>query len=139
MKTQALRFTLILLSTLTLSTFIPVSVAQIQDYSRVNLPDGAIVRLGKGGVSYRDRGIAFSPDGTKLAIGTGTGNNMVELWDVSTRKHIATFPGHIGKVSSVAFSPDGTKLASGSFDGTVLLWDVPKSIKLYPSIAHPDR
>ena len=46
MKTQALRFTLILLSTLTLSTSTPVSVAQTQDYSKVNLPDGAIARLG---------------------------------------------------------------------------------------------
>ena len=136
--TQALRFILILLSSLTLSIFIPVSVAQTQDYSRVNLPDGAIVRLGKGGVSYEDRGIAFSPDGTKLAIGTGTGNNTVKLWNVSTRKHIATFPGHIGWVSSVAFSPDSTKIASASFDGTVLVWDVPKSIKLYPSKQHSD-
>ena len=81
--------------------------------------------------------VAFSPDGTKLA--SGSWDFTVKLWNVSTRKHIATFPGHIGWVSSVAFSPDGTKLASGSFDGTVLLWDVPKSIKLYPSIAHPDR
>ena len=139
LKPQAFCFTLILLSSLTLSIFIPVSVAQTQDYSRVNLPDGAIVRLGKGGVSYRDRGIAFSPDGTKLAIGTGTGNNTVKLWDVSTQKHIASFPGHTGWVRAVAFSPDGTKLASGSFDGTVLLWDVPKSIKLYPSKQHSDR
>ena len=53
MKTQALRFTLILLSNLTLSTLTTVSVAQTQDYSRVNLPDGAIVRMGKGGVSLR--------------------------------------------------------------------------------------
>ena len=77
--------------------------------------------------------VAFSPNGTKLAVGTGTGNNIVELWEVSTQKHIATFPGHTGNVYTVAFSPDGTKLASGSLDGTVLLWDVPKSIKLYPS------
>ena len=26
--------------------------------------------------------VAFSPDGTKLAVGTGTGNNTVELWDL---------------------------------------------------------
>ena len=43
--------------------------------------------------------VAFSPDGTKLAVGTGTGNNTVELWDVSTHKSIATFPGHTGNVS----------------------------------------
>ena len=82
--------------------------------------------------------VAFSPDGTKLAVGTGTGNNTVELWDVSTYKPVAAFPGHTGWVHTVAFSSDGTKLASGSVDGTVLLWDVPKSIKLYPSKPHPD-
>ena len=81
----------------------------------------------------------FSPDGTKFAVGTGTGNNTVELWEVSTQKHIATFPGHTGNVYTVAFSPDGTKLASGSLDGTVLLWDVPESIKLYSSKQSPNR
>ena len=77
--------------------------------------------------------VAFSPDGTKIAVGTGTGNNTVKLWDVSTYKPVAAFPGHTGWVRAVAFSPDGTKIASGSVDGTVLLWDVSKSIKLYPS------
>ena len=77
--TQALRFTLILLGSLTLSTSTPVSVAQTQDYSRQNLPDGALVRLGKGGVSYEDRGIAFSPDGSRLAVATSIG---IWLYDV---------------------------------------------------------
>ena len=168
MKTQSLRSTLILLSGLALSSLTPVSIAQSQDYSRLNLPDGAIARLGKGGVSYSDRGIAFSPDGTKLAsasmdgvrlwdVGTGqllaalTGvadspgfsvafsadgtklasgswDDTVGLWDVLTRKHIATFRGHTGNVRAVAFSPDGTNLASGSLDGTVLLWRVSELI-----------
>ena len=89
---------------------------------------------GLGSASFS---VAFSPDSTKLA--SGSWDDKVEIWDVSTQKHIATFPGHTGNVDTVAFSPDGTKLASGSFDGTVLLWDMPKSIKLYPSTAHPDR
>ena len=89
---------------------------------------------GLGSASFS---VAFSPDSTKLA--SGSWDDKVEIWDVSTQKHIATFPGHTGNVDTVAFSPDGTKLASGSFDGTVLLWDVSKSIKLYPSTAHPDR
>ena len=124
MKIQALRFTLILLSNLTLSTFIPFCVAQTQDYSRVNLPDGAIARLGKGGVSYRDRGIAFSPDGRRLALATSMG---VWLYDAETFDELALLTGHKEEVNTVAFSPDGTKLASGSgfhLPGTLKLWDV---------------
>ena len=124
MKTQALRFTLILLTSLALSLSIPVSVAQTQDHSQVNLPDGAIARLGKGGVSYRDRGIAFSPDGSLLAVATSMG---VWLYDAETFDELTLLIGHKEEVTVVAFSPDGTKLASGSgfhFPRTLKLWDV---------------
>ena len=124
MQTHALRLTLILLSSLTLFTFITVSVAQTQDYSRVNLPDGAIARLGKGGVSYRDRGIAFSPDGSRLAVATSMG---VWLYDTETFDEITLLTGHKEEVTVVAFSPDGTKLAAASgfhFPGMLKFWDV---------------
>ena len=66
--------------------------------------------------------VAFSFDGTTLA--SGTRNGTVKLWDVVTRRNVATLPGHTGLVSSVAFLPNGTTLASGSLDNTVKLWDV---------------
>ena len=122
--TQALRFTLILLVSLTLSTSTPVSVAQTQDYSKVNLPDGAIVRLGKGGVSYEDRGIAFSPDGSRLAVATSIG---IWLYDVETFDELALLTGHTEEATAVAFSPDGTKLASvagGYWPRILKLWTV---------------
>ena len=75
--------------------------------------------------------VAFSPDGKTVA--SGSGNNLIQLWDVSTQQHITTLTGHTGEVSSVAFSPDGTKLASGAFDYTAKLWDV--STKQYRNIA----
>ncbi len=124
MKTQVFRFTLILLGNLSLSAFIPACIAQTHDYSKVNLPDGAIARLGKGGVSYRDRGIAFSPDGRRLAVATSMG---VWLYDAETFDELALLAGHKEEVTVVAFSPDGTKLASGSgfhFPGILKLWDV---------------
>jgi WD40 repeat protein len=67
--------------------------------------------------------VAFSPDGTILA--SGSGDHKIKLWDVATGKEQATLKGHTGGVYSVAFSPDGTILASGSLDGTIKLWGVP--------------
>ena len=124
MKPQAFCFTLILLSSLILSIFTPVSAAQTQDYSRVNLPDGAIARLGKGGVSYRNHSIAFSPDGSCLAVATSMG---VWLYDTETFDELALLSGHKEEVTAVAFSPDSTKLASVSgfhLPGILKLWDV---------------
>ena len=67
-------------------------------------------------------GVAFSPDGGILAGGSLDGT--VALWDVVSRREIATLEGHRRRVDSVAFSPDGDLLASGSGDETVRLWDV---------------
>ena len=64
--------------------------------------------------------IAYSPDGATLA--SGSYDSTVRLWDIATRRNIATFSG-TGEILSVAFSPDGTILASGADDGTVNLWD----------------
>ena len=61
--------------------------------------------------------VAFSPDGTLLAFGSGD----VRLWNVATRQKVATFT-EFGdgsypatkfgdEVTQVAFSPDGTLLA----------------------------
>ena len=81
--------------------------------------------------------IVFSPDSRMLASGSwSTGDNVlflsegdtvVHVWDVATGMLETTFNGHTNVVSSVAFSPDGTTLASGSWDGTVLLWELPST------------
>lgn len=67
--------------------------------------------------------LAFSPDGTNLAVGTT--NSTILLWDML---HPARPPerlaGHRQQVLSVAFSPDGTTLASGSNDHDIRLWNL---------------
>ena len=66
--------------------------------------------------------VSFSPDGTKVA--SGSDDNTVKLWDVTSGECLNTLEGHFNHVISVSFSPDGTKVASGSRDRTVKLWDV---------------
>jgi hypothetical protein len=63
-------------------------------------------------------GIAFSPDGRRLA---SCGNGL-QIWEATTGQEILWLTGHQGGDLRVAFSPDGHRLVSAGEDG-VLLWD----------------
>ena len=67
-------------------------------------------------------GMAFSPDGTLLALYSF--DSEIHLWNTVTRTEQFTLTGHSGNITSVAFSADGTRLASGSWDNTVRIWNV---------------
>ena len=75
------------------------------------------------------RGLAFSPDGSQLAIAFGARHvqavaaddpDGVEVRDVRSGETLATL--RADEVGSVAFSPDGSLLAGGQIDGNVLIW-----------------
>jgi len=66
-------------------------------------------------------GIAFSPDGKKIA--SGSEDKTIKIWDADSGKNIATLKRHMRPVLSVAFNPDGKKIASGSDDKTIKIWD----------------
>lgn len=78
-------------------------------------------------------GLAFSPDGKILASGDTGGK--IHLWELSTGRHLAKYDGHKNDVSTLVFSPDSKTLASISSnpytyykqEGTIFLWDVPKT------------
>ena len=65
--------------------------------------------------------VAFSPDGTRLAVGCK--DNTIRLWDLTSYQQVAELRGHTDYVHAVAFSPDGTQLVSSSGDSTVRIWD----------------
>jgi WD40 repeat protein len=66
-------------------------------------------------------GVAFSPDGARVAVAPLFG--PVSIWDVRTGDRVARLVGHTGTVNDVEFAPDGSLLATGSVDATVRLWD----------------
>ena len=67
-------------------------------------------------------GVAFSPDGERLASAGGDG--AVKIWNSRTGKVIQTLHAHTGFVVSVAFHPDGKHLASAGADQQVKVWDL---------------
>jgi WD40 repeat protein/predicted Ser/Thr protein kinase len=90
------------------------------------------------------RALAFSPDGKVLATASRYGTSYVRsylgklcwdhtvpagddvrLWDVASRRELATLPDQrTFGVEAVAFTPDGRTLLAGGTDGSVTPWEV---------------
>ncbi|MBJ6610946.1 MAG: WD40 repeat domain-containing protein [Candidatus Thiothrix moscowensis] len=67
------------------------------------------------------RGLAFSPDGERLA--SASYDHTVRLWDWHKGSSLQVLAGHNGFAQGVAFSADGQTLASSSADQSIILWD----------------
>ncbi|MEN3009978.1 MAG: hypothetical protein ABDI20_03195 [Candidatus Bipolaricaulaceae bacterium] len=80
--------------------------------------------------------LAFSPEGNWLAYGTESGAvGLVDLSRPDFPKKVLR--GHTAAVWGLVFSPDGTRLYSGSYDGTVLVWEVAKTVKKGEALKGP--
>ncbi|MDX2937245.1 DNA-binding protein [Streptomyces ipomoeae] len=99
-------------------------------------PEGAVADRRTGRVERRALGddmtsaMAFSPDGSRLAVGDLNGH--VTLWNGTVSRRVGSFSGTsptvytntADSVTALAFSADGRTLAVGGDSGSVQLWDV---------------
>jgi WD40 repeat protein len=93
--------------------------------------------------------VGFSPDGTRLAVGSGRVGHTYEgrrlrIWDLTTSQEALALEEAHEDVWCVAVSPDGRQLAAaiGSFNnaptpGQVHVWDAATGDELYLLRGHP--
>lgn len=65
--------------------------------------------------------VAFSPDGTLLAVGSTGGE--VRVYKTADGARAATLKGHDGAVFALAFTTDGKQVFTGGFDGLVRVFE----------------
>ena len=78
-----------------------------------------------GGVFQAVYSLAFSPDGQRLALGTGEG--AIKLWDTATLQEVSTLRGHSSTVQTLFFANLNTLVSVGrnsfsNFEYEMLIW-----------------
>jgi eukaryotic-like serine/threonine-protein kinase len=79
-------------------------------------------------------GLAFSPDGKRLAL-AGL-DNAAHVRDAETGAEVLALRGHTDTVVAVAFSPGGRYLVTGSMDQTVRVWGAATGEERYTLRGH---
>ena len=80
------------------------------------------------------RGIAYSPDGKRLA--TANADHTASVWDTISSAELLVLTDHTDVVKTVAFSPDGKRLATGAGDALLKIWDLTEGALLLSLVGH---
>lgn len=84
--------------------------------------------------------LVFSPDGRKLAVGTGGQSPGAKIFDLATRKETLNIPcERRGAGFSLAFRPDGKQIAIADFDLTVTIRNPSDGTEIAALPGDPDR
>jgi WD40 repeat protein len=83
-------------------------------------------------------GLAYSPDGARLATGDESG--PIEIWNSATGQKIMEMdmPENSGLFKFLGFSPDGTRLAGSFGNGDMIFWDAGTGKKLFTLPGNPE-
>ena len=92
-----------------------------------------LVALSSGPMPPLAGGIAFSPDGKRLALAS---LGFVRVWDAETGRDVRPPTGHRGSINSTDASPDGRTVVTAGADMTVRGWDPATGREKWP-VAFP--
>ncbi len=87
----------------------------------LDMETGREVRVLEGH-AWPIRGVAFSPEGTRIASAGFDG--AAKVWPVTPPPEFLSLEGHDQAVWTVAVSPNGQYLATGSLDQTAKIWQL---------------
>ncbi|MBF2050228.1 MAG: FHA domain-containing protein [Elainella sp. C42_A2020_010] len=79
--------------------------------------------------------VAVQTNGRAL---TGSADQTVKLWDLTTGRCLLSFEGHRGAVYAVQFHPDGTYAVSASADGCLKIWHIQSGECVWTLEGHTD-
>nr|GEV76421.1 transducin beta-like protein 3 [Tanacetum cinerariifolium] len=68
--------------------------------------------------------VTFHPDPTHLLLFSGSDDTTARVWDLTSKKCVATLERHRSSVTSVAITEDGWTLLSGGRDQVINLWNL---------------
>lgn len=91
-------------------------------------PSLKIIKSFKAGEKGEYSHIAFSKDDQMVVSGDTQAN--FKVWDANKHELLLEMEGHRGSVRTFQFSPNGNYLVSGSYDGSVNLWQLTRTVPI---------